>query len=168
MMNGMMKVTDHNNDCTQKEVSDFMVPSSVGKPFLDKPGTFDPKMHGRLRETMMGGMMVMDRTEIKKAGEKLALQVRRGEGVVLAEELHLPVVVDLISRVAAEIVRFGIPDGEGEFSGIVIDGVIIALSPFHDFPIDKYCSNKNSNAINLKHVNHSDMHIGNFKFSVNS
>merc|ERR1719240_1043530 len=68
MMNGMMKVTEHNNDCTQKEVSDFMVPSSVGKPFKDAPGTFDPKMHGRLKDTMMGGMMVMDRTEMKKAG----------------------------------------------------------------------------------------------------
>ena len=28
-MNGMMKVTDHDNDCTYKEVQDFMVPSSV-------------------------------------------------------------------------------------------------------------------------------------------
>ncbi|XRB06311.1 hypothetical protein NFJ02_27g62630 [Pycnococcus provasolii] len=68
MMNGLMKVTEHNNDCTQKEVADFMVPSSVGKPFKDAPGTFDPKMHGRVRDTMMGGMMVMDRTEMKKAG----------------------------------------------------------------------------------------------------
>ena len=32
MMNGMMKVTDHNNDCTYKEVQDFMVPSSVVGP----------------------------------------------------------------------------------------------------------------------------------------
>ena len=68
MMNGLMKVTEHNNDCTQKEVADFMVPSSVGKPFKDAPGTFDPKMHGRVRDTMMGGMMVKDRTEMKKAG----------------------------------------------------------------------------------------------------
>merc|ERR1712046_50437 len=58
MMNGMMKVTEHDNDCTQKEVSDFMVPSSVNKPFKDAPGTFDPHMEGRIKETMMCGGMV--------------------------------------------------------------------------------------------------------------
>ena len=54
MMNGLMKVTVHNNDCTYQEVQDFMTPSSVNKPFLDKPGTFDPKMEGRVKESMMG------------------------------------------------------------------------------------------------------------------
>lgn len=68
MMNGMMKVTKHNNDCTQQEVADFMVPSSVGNEFKDLPGTFDPKMEGRIKEKMMGGMMVMDRIEMVKAG----------------------------------------------------------------------------------------------------
>lgn len=68
MMNGMMKVTKHNNDCTYKEVQDFMVPSSVGNPFLDKPGTFDPKMHGRIKDVMMGGMMVMWRKKMVEAG----------------------------------------------------------------------------------------------------
>ena len=29
-----------------------MVPSSVGKPFLDVAGTFDPNMHGRIRDDM--------------------------------------------------------------------------------------------------------------------
>jgi len=61
MMNGFMKVTKHNNDCTQKEVSDFMVPTSCGNKFEDKMGTFDPSMEGRIRDTMMGGMMVMHR-----------------------------------------------------------------------------------------------------------
>ena len=53
MMNGMMKVTPHNNDCTQKEVADFMNPYSVGKPFKDAPGTFDPGMKPRVKDTMM-------------------------------------------------------------------------------------------------------------------
>jgi len=52
MMNKMMKVTKHDNDCTQKEVADFMVPSSVGNPFLDLPGTFDPNMNGRIKDVM--------------------------------------------------------------------------------------------------------------------
>ena len=61
MMNGMMKVTEHNNDCTQKEVSDFMVPESVGKKFKDKPGTFKEGMKGRVRDTMMCGMVSLSR-----------------------------------------------------------------------------------------------------------
>jgi len=68
MMNGLMKVTVHNNDCTYQEVQDFMTPSSVNKPFLDKPGTFDPKMEGRVKESMMGGMMVMHRKKMVEAG----------------------------------------------------------------------------------------------------
>jgi len=67
MMNGMMKVTKHNNDATQKEVGDFMVPSSVGKPFLDAPGTFDPGMTGRIRDSLMCGMMIMHR-KVMEAG----------------------------------------------------------------------------------------------------
>ena len=47
MMNESMHVTEHNNDCTYKEVQDFMVPSSVGKPFVDAPGTFDKDMKPR-------------------------------------------------------------------------------------------------------------------------
>ena len=66
MMNGMMKVTKHNNDCTQKEVADFMVPSSVGEKFKDAPGTFDPNMNGRIRDVMMCGMMVMHRKVMEK------------------------------------------------------------------------------------------------------
>jgi len=61
-----MKVTEHDNDCTQKEVSDFMVPSSVGKPFLDAPGTFQEGMEPRMYETMMCGMMVMYRKVMEK------------------------------------------------------------------------------------------------------
>ena len=34
MMNGLMKVTDHDDDASYKEVQDFMVPSTVGKPFV--------------------------------------------------------------------------------------------------------------------------------------
>ena len=45
-----------------------MVPTSVGGKFQDKPGTFVEGMKPRLRDTMMGGMMVMDRKEMKKAG----------------------------------------------------------------------------------------------------
>jgi len=68
MMNGMMKVTEHDNDCTQKEVADFMVPSSVGNPFKDAPGTFDPNMEGRIRDSMMCGAMIMHR-KVMEAGE---------------------------------------------------------------------------------------------------
>ena len=69
MMNGMMKVTPHNNDCTQKEVADFMNPYSVGKPFEDKPGTFDPGMKPRMTDKMMCGMMVMDRKVMRESGD---------------------------------------------------------------------------------------------------
>ena len=61
------QVTTHDNDCTQKEVASFMVPSSVGKPFKDAPGTFDPSMPGRIKDVMMGGMMVMHR-KVMEAG----------------------------------------------------------------------------------------------------
>ena len=60
-------MTTHDNDCTQKEVASFMVPSSVGKPFKDAPGTFDPSMPGRIKDVMMGGMMVMHR-KVMEAG----------------------------------------------------------------------------------------------------
>jgi len=71
MMDTLMKVTkDHDNDPTYKEVSDFMVPSSVNAPFKDAPGTFDPHMTPRLDEMgfgMMGmRMMKMSRVEMKK------------------------------------------------------------------------------------------------------
>ena len=49
-MNGLMKITDHDNDITYKEVQDFMVPASTGKPFTDKPGTFDESMTARMTE----------------------------------------------------------------------------------------------------------------------
>jgi len=69
-MNTLMKVTDHDNDASYQEVQDFMVPSSVGKPFVDAPGTFDEGMKARLHENgfIMMGMkaMRMDRTEMKK------------------------------------------------------------------------------------------------------
>jgi len=67
MMNGLMKVTDHNEDASYKEVSDFMVPSSVNKPFLDKPGTFDMNMEPRTTETAMGmmGMKVMKMSRVE-------------------------------------------------------------------------------------------------------
>ena len=71
MMNGLMKVTKHNNDCTQKEVSDFMVPKSSGKPFLDKPGTFDENMTPRIKDMPfsfpMLGMMMMHRAVMEKS-----------------------------------------------------------------------------------------------------
>lgn len=71
MMNGLMKVTSHNNDCTQKEVSDFMVPKSSGKPFLDKPGTFDEDMKPRIKDMPfsfpMLGMMLMHREVMEKS-----------------------------------------------------------------------------------------------------
>lgn len=72
MMDGLMKVTDHNNDASYKEVQDFMVPTSVGKPFKDAPGTFTEGMEGRTVETgmtMMGvKVMRMDRSDMAKAG----------------------------------------------------------------------------------------------------
>ena len=34
MMNDLMKVTKYDNDGTQQQVADFMVPSSVGKAFV--------------------------------------------------------------------------------------------------------------------------------------
>lgn len=60
-MNASMKVTKHDNDCTQEEVAAFMVPSSVGNEFLDAPGTFDPKMEPRIRDTASCGAVVMHR-----------------------------------------------------------------------------------------------------------
>ena len=72
MMDGLMKVTPHNNDASYKEVQDFMVPSSVGNPFKDAPGTFDKDMEPRMTETAMGMMgmktMRMSRVEMKKQG----------------------------------------------------------------------------------------------------
>jgi hypothetical protein len=59
-------------DPTYKEVQDFMVPSSVGKPFLDKPGTFDKDMEPRMTETAMTVMgmktMKMSRVVMAKSG----------------------------------------------------------------------------------------------------
>ena len=75
MMNDLMKVTEHDNDCTQKEVADFMVPSSVDKPFADAPGTFDPNMEGRIRDVMMCGAMEMHR-KVVEAGN-----ARHNEGI---------------------------------------------------------------------------------------
>ena len=74
MMNRLMKVTpDHDNDPTYKEVQDFMVPTSSGKPFVDAPGTFTQGMEGRTTETgftMCGvSIMRMTRVEMLKAGE---------------------------------------------------------------------------------------------------
>lgn len=72
MMNDLMHVTDHYNDATYKEVQDFMVPSSVGNPFVDAPGTFDEGMEPRMSEVgfrMMGmNAMRMSRVEMAKAG----------------------------------------------------------------------------------------------------
>lgn len=67
-MNKLMKVTpDHDNDPTYKEVQDFMVPSSSGKPFVDAPGTFDKNMEGRTTEVAMGmmGMKVMKMSRVQ-------------------------------------------------------------------------------------------------------
>lgn len=61
MMDGSMHITAHYNDCTYKEVQDFMVPSSVGKPFLDLPGTFDKGMRPRMTDIGFFQMMTMDR-----------------------------------------------------------------------------------------------------------
>jgi len=68
MMNKLMKVTpDHDNDPTYKEVQDFMVPKSSGRPFVDAPGTFDEGMEGRITETAMGmmGMKVMKMSRVE-------------------------------------------------------------------------------------------------------
>ena len=51
MMNKSMKVTDHDNDASYKEVQDFMVPTSSGKDFVDAPGTFKEGTEGRVTET---------------------------------------------------------------------------------------------------------------------
>jgi len=74
MMNRLMKVTPtHDNDPTYKEVQDFMVPSSVGNPFVDAPGTFDKAMEPRMGENAMAMMgvkvMHMHRVEMAKAGD---------------------------------------------------------------------------------------------------
>ena len=70
MMDGLMHVTVHYNDPTYKEVQDFMVPSSVGNPFVDAPGTFDKDMEGRKTEVAMSMMgmkvMKMSRVEMMK------------------------------------------------------------------------------------------------------
>ena len=72
MMDGLMHVTVHYNDPTYKEVQDFMVPSSVGNKFLDKPGTFDEGMKPRMTEVAMSVMgmktMKMSRPGMKEAG----------------------------------------------------------------------------------------------------
>merc|ERR1719231_2099550 len=72
MMNNLMHITEHYNDPTYKEVQDFMVPASVGKPFLDKPGTFDKDMKPRMTEIGFGMMglklMKMSRVDMAKAG----------------------------------------------------------------------------------------------------
>jgi len=67
MMDGLMKVTDHDNDASYEEVAKFMVPSSVNKPFLDAPGTFDMNMEPRTSETAMAmmGMKVMRMTRVE-------------------------------------------------------------------------------------------------------
>ena len=67
MMDGLMHVTVHYNDPTYKEVQDFMVPSSVGNPFVDAPGTFDKDMEGRKTEVAMSmmGMKVMKMSRVE-------------------------------------------------------------------------------------------------------
>jgi len=70
-MDTLMLVTkDHDNDPTYKEVSDFMVPSSVGSPFLDKPGTFDANMEARIADLGFSmccvNVMMMKRYEMIK------------------------------------------------------------------------------------------------------
>jgi len=73
MMDGLMHVTVHYDDPTYKEVQDFMVPSSVGNPFKDAPGTFDKNMEPRMTETAMTVMgmktMKMSRIKMKDAGD---------------------------------------------------------------------------------------------------
>ena len=73
MMNGMMQVTeDPTKDATYKEVQDFMNPESVGKPFVDAPGTFKPGMEPRYKEMGMGmfgiNSMRMERKGMKAEG----------------------------------------------------------------------------------------------------
>ena len=72
MMDALMKVTEHDNDPTYKEIQDFMNPESVGKPFVDAPGTFKPGMKPRYSEVGMGMFgvktMKMTRYGMKKAG----------------------------------------------------------------------------------------------------
>jgi len=72
MMDGLMKVTDHDNDPTYKEVQDFMNPTTVGKPFIDAPGTFMPDMEPRYKEYGFGmfgvKLMRMERHGMKAAG----------------------------------------------------------------------------------------------------
>jgi len=67
MMNKLMQVTDHPNDATYKEIQDFMVPASSGRPFVDAPGTFEEGMVGRTTETAMGmmGMKVMKMSRVE-------------------------------------------------------------------------------------------------------
>ena len=69
LMDGLMHVTVHYDDPTYKEVQDFMVPSSVGKPFLDKPGTFDKSMEPRMTETAFTicGVKTMKMSRVKMA-----------------------------------------------------------------------------------------------------
>jgi len=61
---------DHDNDPTYKEVQDFMVPKSVGNPFLDKPGTFDAHMEARIADLGFSmccvNVMMMKRYEMIK------------------------------------------------------------------------------------------------------
>ena len=60
------EICDPAEDVTYKNTQDFMVPSSVGKPFKNAPGTFDPKMEGRTKEKQMGGLFVFDRMNMKE------------------------------------------------------------------------------------------------------
>eukprot|EP00966_Prymnesium_polylepis_P223427 5169689-Prymnesium_polylepis.1 len=70
MMNMLMKVTPHDDDASYKEVQDFMNPESVGKKFVDAPGTFKEGMKPRVTDIGMGMMgvrvMKMSRTEMVK------------------------------------------------------------------------------------------------------
>ncbi len=68
MMDKSMHVTEHYNDCTYKEVQDFMVPTAIGKPFTDAPGTFKEGMHPRIKDIGFFGMMQMNRSVMVKSG----------------------------------------------------------------------------------------------------
>jgi len=68
MMDTSMHVTAHYNDASYKEVQDFMVPASVGKPFLDLPGTFDESMRPRMKDIGFFGMMQMYRQVMERSG----------------------------------------------------------------------------------------------------
>jgi len=72
MMDGLMKVTVHDNDPTYKEIQDFMNPTTDGQPFVDAPGTFTPGMEGRYKEYGFGmfgvKLMRMERHGMKAAG----------------------------------------------------------------------------------------------------